>query len=403
MARLVGDAARLRLPGARGSRTLVVRSTSLGDFAVFLPFLATVDSARGAGNVDLLIISRTGDIARALLGPQRTGIAVIDPTNAASLLAGIGGARRTFTGRRYREVLYATQNSDSAGYRLRKLAMLRGVVGFTPPVRGIAAHPAIRSRNQLAEDPGEFATNQALAPYVACDIAPSVTRQDLLRMIAISAEEFDVARRALAPVGGGVDRDSLIALYVNAKDERKRWPLDRYVQVARHLLEDSNARLCLIGGGEDYEVTNQVTSALSCNRVVNLTGRLSVRETIALLGSCGLFIGNDGSPAHFAALAGCRVLALHCNWESSGLWEPIAAPHSLSIRPAPNYQRLTEHGIETISTDLVVRAIGALQERTARHRIWTVAGDGYSERVHALTPFAREEQSDASIDRELFP
>jgi len=394
---LIGAAAKVRFPGVPEKRTLLIRSSSLGDFAVFLPFLASACKVRGEANVDLLLISRFGDVASLLLRRDRYRIAMVDPTDIRTFLASLIDARRTLRGQRYGEILYAAQNSDSAAYRFRKLAMVRLVAGMTPQARGFAPHPAIRTRGQLANTQSTLATNQAMAPFIACGMTSSATREDVWRLLDISPAEFSAAERAITQGHSPSHRDACVALYVHAKDERKRWPIDRYAQVARRLLENPDTRLCFVGGPADRAVTSEVISALSADsvkarhRIVNLAGSLSVRETIAALSHCGLFVGNDGSPAHFAALAGCSVLTLYCNWEVAGLWEPIAATQSLSLRPDSATVGDAGYGIDALTVELVLRAIDSLRATPLRHRIWTVgARDNYSERITTNSPFATD-------------
>jgi ADP-heptose:LPS heptosyltransferase len=172
----------------------------------------------------------------------------------------------------------------------------------------------------------------------------------------------------------GCDRVApAIAMYVNAKDERKRWPVERFVDVARSLSRGTGRQIWLIGGPDDVGASQRVSDALPKGHAIVLAGHATVRMTLAALSECNLFVGNDGSPTHFAALCGCPCVTVYCNWEVPGIWEPIAAPCSRSLRPAWSITR--EHGdfgITTISTVHVLKAIERIVAAPSGHFIETI-------------------------------
>jgi heptosyltransferase-2 len=47
--------------------------------------------------------------------------------------------------------------------------------------------------------------------------------------------------------------------------------------------------------------------------VLNLAGRLTLRQTAALLGRCAIFVGNDSGPMHLAVTQGTAVIEVSCH------------------------------------------------------------------------------------------
>jgi ADP-heptose:LPS heptosyltransferase len=398
----VGWASRVRLPSRRSARrTLIVRSTSLGDFAVFLPFLASVQQLVGDEEVDLLTISRTGDIASRVLRASSRYYAVIDPRDGASLRSTIRLARERLYGRAYERVFFATQNSDAPLGQLRKLAMIRAVVGPGPRIIGMGRNAAVRTRSELMAANG-IAENQATTPFLACRLHQLATREGVQALVA--RPDADGVARAWAAVGLPADdtQRPLIAFYVHAKDERKRWPLDRFVAAANVVLDQiPGSMLLLVGGPEDANASNhvaaQVAAKAGTDRVRVVAGRLDLPQLFMLLGRCRLFIGNDGAPVHYAALAGCRVVSIFCNWESAGLWEPIAAPASISIRPTSDVQGPSGFGITDIPVDEVTRAALTLWASAEEgHRV-VVAKNGRRVAEHTLVASPLRSDSEAAV------
>ncbi len=92
----------------------------------------------------------------------------------------------------------------------------------------------------------------------------------------------------------------------------KRWPLERYKELARKLIHELDAQILLIGGPGDITLNQQLEDGLGAQKVavINLTGKTSIGELAAQLEQCALFIGNDSSPMHLAAAVNIPVIAI---------------------------------------------------------------------------------------------
>jgi len=92
----------------------------------------------------------------------------------------------------------------------------------------------------------------------------------------------------------------------------KRWPLERYQELARRLIHELDAQILLIGGPGDVPLNQQLQDALGIQEdaIINLTGKTSLGELAAQLEQCSLFIGNDSSPMHLAAAVNIPVIAI---------------------------------------------------------------------------------------------
>ena len=121
--RAAAGLARLRV-GRRpaAGHTLVVRSTSYGDFVNLLPFLSVLEAERGTGAVDLLLLSRVGPVGNSFLPAFKGRIVTLEVNAGAVSIAGIGRARR-LVGARAWEVLYLGQSTEEPWARLKKLGI----------------------------------------------------------------------------------------------------------------------------------------------------------------------------------------------------------------------------------------------------------------------------------------
>jgi lipopolysaccharide heptosyltransferase II len=92
----------------------------------------------------------------------------------------------------------------------------------------------------------------------------------------------------------------------------KRWPLERYREIVRRLVQTLGVQVLLIGGREDSTLNEKLLEGLDvpAGSVINLAGQTSFGQTAAQIEACVLFIGNDSSPMHLAVAVGTSVIAI---------------------------------------------------------------------------------------------
>jgi heptosyltransferase II len=90
----------------------------------------------------------------------------------------------------------------------------------------------------------------------------------------------------------------------------KRWPAESFAAVARAVSSRSGNCLWLaLGGAADEKVCSDI-ARLAGGGVVNLAGKTSLRELMALLKLCRVLLTNDSGPMHVAAALGTPVVAI---------------------------------------------------------------------------------------------
>ncbi|NGX59826.1 MAG: Lipopolysaccharide core heptosyltransferase RfaQ [Chlamydiae bacterium] len=126
----------------------------------------------------------------------------------------------------------------------------------------------------------------------------------------LTEDDVAVAEKWLAPFQKE-DRP-LIALGVGASRARKRWPLASFVEVSRKLLVEKNVQFVVIGGADDHVLGEELKVELGID-LLNLAGKLSLRQSAAVLERCTLFLGNDSGPKHIAAALQRPVVETICH------------------------------------------------------------------------------------------
>jgi len=146
--------------------------------------------------------------------------------------------------------------------------------------------------------------------------------------------------RAVTERPGVASGAPVVALGIGAADPKRRWPVERFAVVGRALQAQIGAHVLVIGGPGDVAPQHALLAALESN-AAGLAGKLTLRETSAVLERCRLYIGNDSGPLHLAAAVDVPCVELSCHPRDGDpqhnnapeRFGPWGVPHAV-IRPA---------------------------------------------------------------------
>jgi heptosyltransferase-2 len=89
----------------------------------------------------------------------------------------------------------------------------------------------------------------------------------------------------------------------------KRWFPQRFAAVADHLAAKWRARVVLTGSEAEIGIGREIERAMR-TQPLNLIGRTTLRQLMAILAQCRLLITNDSGPMHLAAALGTPLVAI---------------------------------------------------------------------------------------------
>jgi len=100
-----------------------------------------------------------------------------------------------------------------------------------------------------------------------------------------------------------------IVIGLGASKPEKRWPVERYGQLARELVGKCGVPVCFVGGPADREGA-RIALEVAGPRVFDLVGATSLVELAAICRRAELFVGGDTGPMHIAVASGLRAVVL---------------------------------------------------------------------------------------------
>jgi ADP-heptose:LPS heptosyltransferase len=280
-------------------RILCFRLERIGDLLMTGHALAELRALAPGASIDLAVGSWNRDIAAAIPGIDR--IETLDAGWLARDGSGhtpLGLARRVAGWRERRYDLAINFEPDIRTNFAMAAAGARRRVGFGSGGGGALLDLA------LDYDPSMHTVDNARRlVHAAAGRAPDDAVHWGLRIPEASRAE---ATRLLAPFGGALK----VGMHVSGGRAIKQWPEDRFREVAEHLVADRSAAIVLTGSPGDRAQVDLVRAALPPDRVLDLSGGISLLTAAAVIEQLALFVTGDTGPMHLANAVGTPIVAV---------------------------------------------------------------------------------------------
>ena len=181
---------------------------------------------------------------------------------------------------------------------------------------------AIARRKLGAEAYDDSVSAEGVVPH-RYSILRRVLGDDLPGIVTRVVLKPERTRDALAAVGLG-EGARIVCLGPGAGTPRRRWPVERFAELARALRPDFDGVVAL---GSPAEAA--LCDALAAQAgAVSLTGR-SLCLVAALLARSQLYVGNDSGLSHLAAAQGCPAVSIGLTDRYYTPWRGYGVPGAL--------------------------------------------------------------------------
>lgn len=139
----------------------------------------------------------------------------------------------------------------------------------------------------------------------------------------------------------GISGERLICMAPGsgALESHKRWPINKYVELARLLVKDGFS-VVVVGGKGEEELGERIQKSLG-KGVVNAINKTEIEETVELIAMADCVIANCNGMSHIAAAVGVKVVSLHgpTDFELTGPFGSNRVAISEALDCSPCYRR----------------------------------------------------------------
>ncbi|MFQ5456462.1 MAG: lipopolysaccharide heptosyltransferase II [Nitrospirota bacterium] len=284
----------------RDIRKILIRGTNwIGDTVMTTPALRAIKEYFPDARISILVRPLIGELLREF--PYLDNILIYDNLNTHRGLSGKLRLIQEIKRERF-DMAILLQNAFDAAF----ITFFAGIpirYGYDTDGRGIMLnHRVAIKKNILRRHQIEYYLHllSNLGIGHIRDHAPS---------LYLSKEEERSAERFL--LEHNLNKGDFIAginpgaTYGTAK----RWFPERYAMLADKIINGFNAKVLIFGGPDEAKLAEEISETMSALPII-LSGRMSLRESMALIKRCSLFITNDSGLMHIASSFKIPVIAI---------------------------------------------------------------------------------------------
>ena len=325
---------------------LYINVSRIGDTLLVTPAVRAVAALWPRARIHLLAHPRREELLRHLPFVHRTGR--IEKQRARLM--------GRFPGKSYDLAFVCNFDAPLVDYALR---VARRVVAFRQP------DEALNGRLDRAVEHPALQTTHAVDIQLLLPAAVGAIPAGKALSYCVTDQEEKSATRFLVEHGAG-DRHPLIGLQVASFPTKayRDWPPGHFSELCRRIGAAWPAAHFLIFGGK-LEKDRTETLATELGAAATLcAGRLSLRQTAALMNRVDLYVGVDTGPTHLMGALQRPMVALYHGYSPSRVLAPLDHPclyaidHPLADRCTP------EAAMADISVD---RVWAVVQQALAEH------------------------------------
>lgn len=322
-------------------RILVINVSRIGDTLLATPAIRAIAAAHPEADITCLGHPKRVEVLAHLPFIRRIGAIT---KSRAPWMGRLGG-------RRYDWAFVYGFDRPLVEYALR---VARKVVAFRQ------GDPELDGRLYRAVTPPPPHSLHAVEAQLALPAAMGIAPAGLRLAYAVSEEEKAWARRALQSLPH--PNRPLIGLQVSSFPTKayRDWPLDHFVALCERILERLPGTHFLIFGGTAEQDRTEALHRRFPHCSTLFAGRLTLRQTAALMNELDLYVGVDTGPTHIMGSLGRPMVALYHSCCPSRIFGQLDHPCFYPVdHPNGNPDAHPEPSMVEISVDTVWASVQA--------------------------------------------
>jgi heptosyltransferase-2 len=305
-------------------RILVLQTAFIGDVILTLPVFQALHQSFPDAIIDGMVVPRASNILE-----HHPSIHEVISYDKRGNNRGILGAWRIIQklrARKYDIIVVPHRSLRSA--LIARLSNIPRRIGFDRSVGSFLLTDVIAYRKNLHEIERNLSL---LKPLL------SLPEQRLLPILVPTSDDVRAVEDLFRPIKtkwGNVT----ITVAPGTVWNTKRWPKESFTELAK-MIVGKGMNVVLVGGKEDALLCEQIAASVGGERLLNAAGRLTLRQTAAMILKSNALVSNDSAPMHLAAAVGIPVVAIFgatapsIGFGPSGPRDIVVEVNGLSCRP----------------------------------------------------------------------
>ena len=293
-------------------KIVLLQTAFLGDCILTLPLVEKLAGFDHRSKIDILTSKRGYEVFKA--SPFVEQVIVMEKSSRS-----MQSVKKTAQG--LKEGGYTHLYSCHRSLRSSLIALLSGIpdrTGFTNSVFSFVYHTTVPYRKDLHE----VGRNLMLAGEVPEPLPLPVMNADEPLICIDDFTEFRTRFRKLAAIATG------------SVWKTKKYPVNSFKEVCELLVRHGYG-VVLIGGKDDRAEAETITQSYP-GTVLNLTGKLTISESVWILQRTNVLVTNDSAPTHLGVSADIPVLTLYCSTVPGfGFYPYNSGSRFLSVQDIP--------------------------------------------------------------------
>ena len=348
----------------KNKRILVIRYRFLGDTILTVPFLRNLRRHYPEAQIDVLVGPQSGLVLQEC--PYINNLIEFDTTRFHKYDQGRGKKKSFFS--YAQSVRAAKYNSVFVLKRSFSSTFLAFLSGATERVGYGGGPKSMLLTTSVLWDKDKHEVESTLDVLRAANIP---VRDNYLEAWTTREEVF-TAKACLSELSSLLidDKQKYLLIHAAAAHPDKMYPNNAWAKIIQTFSNKHNFSVVLSGAPSDSKLNEEIIelSGINC---LNLAGKLSIRESMALYKFMHLAICVDSGPAHLCAAVGTPTLSIFGPTDPQR-WRPFGPVHGaifdgeLSCRPC-NYKKTCDDKrqcLTELDPQAVIRAAFAVLDRS---------------------------------------
>jgi lipopolysaccharide heptosyltransferase II len=295
---------------ARPQRILVIRLDLIGDLVLSMTLVRALKRSYPQAEIDLLALPASAKVV--MHDPELTEIITYDPNvwRRPKALIQPKNWREAFSLRRRLRARHYDIAVSVFGPWAGIIAVLSGAkrrVGF-----GRESYPGFMTDNVPGRhwNPGDHKHEVDYCLELANSSGVITSRADRIPRLYVDPQACQQLEQLL--IQQGVQQAKpVIACHVSSNNgQSKRWPIPYWATLIDKLIREQGAQVIFTGAPVDTPLIESVSHRMQ-EQAINLAGKTSLPQLVALLQRADLVISGDSGPMHIAAAVGTPLIAIH--------------------------------------------------------------------------------------------